>query len=142
MRERCRGLLFVRDVSAVHDAKLCVGQLARQALAHREGHDTIPRTPHEQRRHRDPPEARGEIVQVVRHDLPGHISVLNAKGDILLRWISADRCAPGNFVAPHTLCVDSHGDLYVGEVTYTFGVKLGGVPAECHTFQKLARRRP
>jgi DNA-binding beta-propeller fold protein YncE len=78
----------------------------------------------------------------IRHDLPGHISVLNANGDILLRWISADRCAPGNFVAPHTLCVDAHGDLYVGEVTYTFGVKLGGVPAECHTFQKLARRRP
>lgn len=77
----------------------------------------------------------------IRHDLPGHISVLDKNGNLLLRWISADRCAPGNFVAPHTICVDSKGDIYVGEVTYTFGVSRGGVPADCHTFQKFIRRR-
>ena len=27
--------------------------------------------------------------------------------------------APGQFVAPHGLAVDSHGDIYVGEVSYT-----------------------
>ncbi|MFC1799043.1 peptidyl-alpha-hydroxyglycine alpha-amidating lyase family protein [Thermodesulfobacteriota bacterium] len=77
----------------------------------------------------------------IRHDLPGHISVLDQNGNLLLRWISADRCAPGNFVAPHTLSVDSKGDLYVGEVTYTFGVLRGGVSEDCHTFQKLIRKR-
>jgi len=77
----------------------------------------------------------------IRHDLPGHITVLDGEGNILLRWISSDRCAPGNFVAPHGLCVDSHGDVYVGEVTYTFGVKRGVVPPNCHTFQKFARKR-
>ncbi|NIS59166.1 MAG: hypothetical protein GTO13_00175 [Proteobacteria bacterium] len=76
----------------------------------------------------------------MRHDLPGHVSVLDPNGNVLLRWISADRCAPGNFVAPHTLCVDSHGDLYVGEVTYTFGVERGLVPSDCHTFQKFTRK--
>jgi streptogramin lyase len=76
----------------------------------------------------------------IRHDLPGHISVLDPDGNLLLRWISADRCAPGNFVAPHTLCVDSKGDLYVGEVTHTFGVLRGGVSADCHSFQKFARK--
>lgn len=76
----------------------------------------------------------------IRHDLPGHISILDPNGNILLRWVSADRCAPGNFVAPHTLCVDSNGDLYVGEVTYTFGVATGLVPPDCHTFQKFARK--
>jgi len=76
----------------------------------------------------------------IRHDLPGHISVLDPDGNLLLRWISADRCAPGNFVAPHTLCVDSKGDLYVGEVTHTFGISKGGVPADCHSFQKFARK--
>ncbi len=76
----------------------------------------------------------------IRHDLPGHISILDPNGNVLLRWVSADRCAPGNFVAPHTLCVDSHGDLYVGEVTYSFGVSRGLVPPDSHTFQKFARK--
>jgi sugar lactone lactonase YvrE len=76
----------------------------------------------------------------IKHDIPGHISVLEPNGNVLLRWISADRCAPGNFVAPHTLCVDSHGDLYVGEVTHTFGVSRGLVPEDCHTFQKFSRK--
>ena len=31
------------------------------------------------------------------------------------------------------------GDLYVGEVTYTFGVSRGDTPADCHTFQKFVR---
>lgn len=76
----------------------------------------------------------------IRHDLPGHISILDGDGNLLLRWISADRCAPGNFLAPHTLCVDSEGDIYVGEVTYTFGVSLGMAPPDCHMFQKFARK--
>ena len=77
----------------------------------------------------------------IRHDLPGHVTVLDGEGNILVRWVSSDRCAPGNFVAPHGLCVDSHGDLYVGEVTYTFGVTKGVVPADCHTFQKFSRKK-
>lgn len=76
----------------------------------------------------------------IKHDLPGRVSVLDLKGNVLLRWCSADRCAAGNFIAPHTLCVDSRGDLYVGEVTYTFGVKNGLVPADAHTFQKFMRK--
>jgi hypothetical protein len=76
----------------------------------------------------------------IRHDLPGHINILDSNGNVLLRWVSADRCAPGNFVAPHTLCVDSHGDLYVGEVTHTFGVEMGLVSPDCHTFQKFIRK--
>jgi len=77
---------------------------------------------------------------VIRHDLPGHITVLSPEGGILLRWIDADRTAPGNFIAPHTIAVDSHGDLYVGEVTYTVGVSRGLVPSDAHTFQKFVRK--
>jgi sugar lactone lactonase YvrE len=76
----------------------------------------------------------------IRQDLPGHISVLDREGNLLLRWISAERCEPGNFLAPHTLCVDSKGDLYVGEVTYTFGVSRGMAPPDCHMFQKFVRK--
>ncbi len=73
-------------------------------------------------------------------DLPGRVSVYDERGQVVTRWGSADRCAPGNFCAPHDLCVDSKGDLYVAEVTYTFAAKAGLVPADCHTFQKFARR--
>ena len=76
----------------------------------------------------------------IRHNLPGHISIFAPDGSVLLRWISADGCAPGNFFVPHAACVDSHGDLYVGEVTYTSGVSKGIVPPDCHTFQKFTRK--
>jgi hypothetical protein len=46
--------------------------------------------------------------------------------------------APGSFVAPHGLAVDSKGDVYVGEVSWTFAVSRGLAPAGCHTFQKFA----
>jgi len=74
----------------------------------------------------------------IQYDLPGGIRVLDLSGNVLLHWCSADREAPGSFVAPHTLCVDSHGNLYVGEVTWTFGVFRGGVREDAHTFQKFA----
>ena len=76
----------------------------------------------------------------IRHDLPGHITILSPEGGILLRWIDADRTAPGNFIATHAIAVDSHGDIYVGEVTHTFGVTPGLVPTNAHTFQKFERR--
>ncbi|MBI2940849.1 MAG: hypothetical protein HYY04_10470 [Chloroflexi bacterium] len=78
---------------------------------------------------------RGPITE----DQPGRVSVLDPNGAVLTRWGGADPCAPGNFCAPHGICVDSHGDVYVGEVTYTFGVRTGLVPPDCHTFQKFAR---
>lgn len=77
---------------------------------------------------------------VTAEDRPGRLSVLDREGNVVARWGGADRCAPGNFCAPHDVCVDSRGDVYVGEVTYTFGVKPGLVPADCHTFQKFARK--
>ena len=75
----------------------------------------------------------------IRHDLPGGVRVLDLQGNLLLHWCSADREAPGNFVAPHTLCVDSRGDLYVGEVTWTYAVSRGVAREGAHTFQKFTR---
>jgi hypothetical protein len=74
-----------------------------------------------------------------RYDLPGGVYVLDLAGNVLLHWCSADRCAPGAFVAPHCITADSRGDIYVGEVTWTFGVQRGDIPADCHSLQKLAR---
>jgi DNA-binding beta-propeller fold protein YncE len=74
-------------------------------------------------------------------DQPARVSILDTDGKVLTRWGSADRCAPGNFVAPHGLWVDSRGSMYVAEVMWTFAGKAGLVPADCHSLQKFERVR-
>ena len=84
----------------------------------------------------------GEVSQRLGRnevDAPARISVLASDGSVLARWGGPNRCDPGMLCAPHSLALDSRGDLYVGEVTYTFGVSRGDTPADCHTFQKFAR---
>jgi len=72
---------------------------------------------------------------------PGaRISVLDPHGKLIARFGDADRpCEPGNFFAPHDLCLDSHGSLYVAEVVYSAGGSRGLVPPTCHALQKLLR---
>ena len=56
-----------------------------------------------------------EIV-ISEGSTPG-IAVLSLDGELLCRWGERGD-APGQFAAsPHSLWIDSHGDLYVGEVT-------------------------
>ena len=78
------------------------------------------------------------------HDLPGRLTVFHPDGTIAARWgaDSENRAAPGNFIAPHGLAVDSKGILYVAEVCCTFGGLLGRMPMEdClnHQIQKFRR---
>lgn len=80
------------------------------------------------------------VSGTIAEDRPGRVSVFDSAGRLKVRWGGADRCAPGNFVAPHDICVDSHGDLYVAEVTYTHGEREGRVPPGCHSFQKFLVR--
>jgi NHL repeat len=67
------------------------------------------------------------------------MSVRDLEGNLITRWGGADPCAPGNFSSPHGLCVDSRGDLYVGEVTHTALSRAGRWTAACHSLQKFAR---
>jgi DNA-binding beta-propeller fold protein YncE len=48
------------------------------------------------------------------------ISILDHHGQLLAR-LGAPHAGtePGTFIAPHTLAMDSHGDLYVGEVSHS-----------------------
>ena len=46
---------------------------------------------------------------------------------------------PGRFVAPHTIAVDSRGDVYVGEVSWTMYGRQLDPPREVRSFQKLRR---
>jgi DNA-binding beta-propeller fold protein YncE len=77
----------------------------------------------------------------VMEDRPGRVSVLDFGGDVLVRWGSGDRCAPGSFVAPHGIATDSNGDIYVAEVAWTFAGSHGLAPSDCHTLQKFTPRK-
>lgn len=89
---------------------------------------------------RDPKE-RSWMHGVPDAELPGRVTVLDPNGRIMTRWGGGPPCAAGNFSAPHSVAVDSHGDLYVGEVSFTrTRAGLGSSPEDCHSVQKFIRR--
>lgn len=78
-------------------------------------------------------------------DRAGRVTVLDASGKVLDRWggSSEERHREGQFIAPHAIAVDSHGDVYVAEVTYSFALRPGWID-ECHAghqLQKFTRQR-
>ena len=47
----------------------------------------------------------------------GHrFSIVDSEGELLARWGGESSHDAGQFVAPHGMAVDSHGDIYIGEV--------------------------
>lgn len=71
----------------------------------------------------------------------GRVSILDQNGNTLVRFGGGEKpCAPGDFYAPHGICVDSHGAIYVTEVAWTAGGAAGRVDGSCHTLQKFVRR--
>ena len=48
-------------------------------------------------------------------ELQQRFSILNPEGELVARWGGEKSLEPGLFMNPHCACIDSHGDLYVGE---------------------------
>lgn len=72
----------------------------------------------------------------------GRVSIFNQRGELKARWGGGrNPCAPGDFFAPHGICVDLRGDIYVAEVVMSAGGKRGLVSHDCHSLQKFTRRR-
>ncbi len=47
----------------------------------------------------------------------GHrFTIIDDDGEILAQWGDESSHEPGQFVAPHGIAIDSHGDIYIGEV--------------------------
>lgn len=76
-----------------------------------------------------------------KYSIPAHgsrilprVTMRSSEGELLGKIEGEDKCA-GRFFAPHSLCVDPNGDIYVAEVPIT---RNG--PEGCHTLQKLAKR--
>jgi DNA-binding beta-propeller fold protein YncE len=63
----------------------------------------------------------------------GRLSIFTAQGKLLARFGGGKNpTAPGDFLAPHDVRIDSKGAVYVGEV-----IASGGGTAACHSLQKL-----
>lgn len=71
----------------------------------------------------------------------GHrVSVFDADGNLLGRYGDPEEGEePGRFIAPHGIAVDSHGDVYVGEVSYTIRGSQLDPPRELKSLKKLRR---
>jgi streptogramin lyase len=55
-------------------------------------------------------------------ELSRRISIFSMDGQLLARWGNESHSMEDSLlVGPHVICVDSHGDIYVGEVAQTFG---------------------
>ena len=68
----------------------------------------------------------------------GRVSIFSSSGELLSRFGGGkDPYQPGDFVAPHDIWVDSHGDIYVGEVTMSAAVSRGLVKEDCPSLQKF-----
>ena len=54
-------------------------------------------------------------------NLGPRVSIVDNKGKLLARFgdVAGAGNAPGQFISPHGMAVDSHGDVYVGEVSAT-----------------------
>jgi DNA-binding beta-propeller fold protein YncE len=80
----------------------------------------------------------------VNKDVPNlgaRVSILNIKGQLLGRIggpFAGEK--PGEFVAPHGCAVDSHGDLYVAEVSWTAKGSQEQPPREIRSLQKFERQ--
>jgi hypothetical protein len=81
------------------------------------------------------------VGRVMPETRPGRVSVRDLDGKILSSWGGPDPFAPGSFSSAHGLCVDSHGDIYVGEVALTALGRTGRYGPCAHSIQKFIRLR-
>lgn len=69
------------------------------------------------------------------------LSVFTKTGRLLARMgDSKPGLEPGQYLAPHCICLDSRGDVYTGEVSWTDFGRLLNPPRELRTLTKLERQ--
>ena len=80
------------------------------------------------------------FVDPVPHGLGHRVSILSPSGELLCRFGHPEEGEdPGKFIAPHGICVDSYGDIYVGEVSYTIRGSKMNPPKELRSLSKLKK---
>jgi sugar lactone lactonase YvrE len=69
------------------------------------------------------------------------VTIRSRQGNILAKIVNRDPRGPGGFKAAHGVCVDSHGDIYVGESFSPRFAREGAHREDYHRTQKLVRVR-
>ncbi|MCZ6536149.1 MAG: peptidyl-alpha-hydroxyglycine alpha-amidating lyase family protein [Chloroflexi bacterium] len=73
-------------------------------------------------------------------DVGHRVSIYSQSGKLLGRLGDSQWGeGPGQFVSPHGIALDSRGDIYVGEVSWTMMGRILEPPRELRSLQKLAR---
>jgi NHL repeat len=75
----------------------------------------------------------------VGHAPIARVTICDLDGNIQTQIGGYDPLLPGNFIVPHGIWADSHGDFYVGEVVKASGAIDHFAPLTCHAFQKFIR---
>src|SRR5215472_8994552 len=88
----------------------------------------------------------GMPVNLKAPNLGPRLSIVDAKGALTSRLSGKDGpgLEPGKFLAPHGLALDSRGDIYVGEVSYTnwkTSFPDRPMPSTIRSLQKLEKLR-
>jgi sugar lactone lactonase YvrE len=69
---------------------------------------------------------RSFVADTSAIDLPSRMTIIDNSGRLVGRFGDIDdKTVAGSLIAPHSVVTDSAGDLYVGQVTYTYGVLRG-----------------
>jgi outer membrane protein assembly factor BamB len=82
---------------------------------------------------------RNMAGRLMTEDRPSKVSVRNLAGEVLATWGGPDVFAPDSFTSAHSVCVDSHGDLYVGEVAETVLNRTGRYRPDYRAIKKFVR---
>lgn len=78
---------------------------------------------------------RDNLVYV--SELCRRVGIFTIDGELLCRWgNTSSKLEDAVFVAPHTVAADSHGDIYVGEVSMTI-MKMDRGAREIRKFRKI-----
>ncbi|MEO2141415.1 MAG: hypothetical protein ABGX63_04465, partial [bacterium] len=69
------------------------------------------------------------------------IGIMDTKGNYLAKLGDvAESENPGSFIAPHGVCINSKGDIFVGEVSWTHTGSRLSPPREVRSLQKLTKK--
>ena len=74
------------------------------------------------------------------YGLGPRVGIHDVKGNVLARLGDAPESEePGHFIAPHGVCINSRGDIFVGEVSWTHTGSHLNPPREVRSLQKLTK---
>ena len=81
----------------------------------------------------------GMAVNRYTPNIGSRITIMNTKGERLARLGGEYGLGVGQFIAPHGIYLDSHGNIYLGEVSWTHIHHFEEPPEHPRSLQKLVK---